>query len=610
MVYRSSKMASHEEENMSSNNNNIKRYNLPRMIICNKEGENCGTDTESETHDGSASHNPSEILQILKREESRSEDEEGDDEEEGHKSSSTPPTSNQPSSQQPSTTLLAENLSELRLGNNNNIQGQEKGRPVLVPANAAGASSSPPLVSPERFSTETAQEQEEGDIPHIIEIEEKDELSSLYVGRIIGKGGEMIRDLQARSGCRIDVHQNVEAGQPRIITYRGKCQEDINFAKHLVSMLCNKKEGGEYINLPLGRATMKQIQVPKCVIGRIIGRGGEMIREVQSKSHARVQIDHSGQSGIDINHRQVTITGTEDAVVRAEEMIMFLSDNPDVDGHVMVRQHNWREVMPSHLDVPSHLHHTHHQGEVGHVVMTMPPPPSIQSDGSWDHLSQQMMTHNVGYPVSSSTSYGGLGRGYVNPYQQPQPQPIIEMETISCAKEDIGHIIGKKGVTINDLQRRSSCNIQIDQQNYQVSITGPRQGIELAKQMLYDILEHGVHHPYAGGRHTLEEQESSFDSVGYLEQQPSTTQTASFQPPQSPVQQQGGYPTNQYGVTYSYGGWQQHYPDPYAAAQQPPASPAQAVSSPWVVATAVDGRMYYYNTTTMESRWDKPAEMM
>ena len=600
MVYRRSKMASQEEENMS-NNNNMKRYNLPRMIICNKEGENCGTDTESETHDGSA---PSETLQILKREESRSEDDEGDDEDEDEHKSSTPPTSNQPG-QQPSTTLLAENLSELRLGNNN-TQDHEEERPALVPANAAGASSFPPLVSPERFSSETARElqQQEGDIPHIIEIEEKDELSSLYVGRIIGKGGEMIRDLQARSGCRIDVHQNVEPGQPRIITYRGKCQEDINFAKHLVSMLCNKKEGGEYINLPLGRATMKQIQVPKCVIGRIIGRGGEMIREVQSKSHARVQIDHSGQSGIDINHRQVTITGTEDAVFRAEEMIMFLSDNPGVDGHVMVRQHNWREVVPSLLDVPSHLHHPHHQ-EVGHVVMTMPPPPPIQSDGSWDHGGQQQQ---ITYPISSSASYGGLGRGYVNPYQQPQP--IMEMETISCAKEDIGHIIGKKGVTINDLQRRSSCNIQIDQQNHQVSITGPRQGIELAKQMLYDILEHGVHHPYAGGRHTLEEQESSFDSVGYVEQQPSTIQTSSFQPPQSPVQQQGGYPTNQYGVTFSYGGWQQHYPDPYAAAQQPPASPAQAVSSPWVVATAVDGRMYYYNTNTMESRWDKPAEMM
>ena len=33
-------------------------------------------------------------------------------------------------------------------------------------------------------------------------VEEQGQVSPLYVGRVIGKGGEMIRDLQARSGCR------------------------------------------------------------------------------------------------------------------------------------------------------------------------------------------------------------------------------------------------------------------------------------------------------------------------------------------------------------------------------------------------------------------------
>ena len=38
-------------------------------------------------------------------------------------------------------------------------------------------------------------------------VEESDELPSLHIGRIIGKDGQMVRDLQARSGCRIAIDQ-------------------------------------------------------------------------------------------------------------------------------------------------------------------------------------------------------------------------------------------------------------------------------------------------------------------------------------------------------------------------------------------------------------------
>jgi len=93
---------------------------------------------------------------------------------------------------------------------------------------------------------------------------------------------------------------------------------------------------------------------------------------------------------------------------------------------------------------------------------------------------------------TQQTGGRSYGAAYVNPHQQPALHPAIETDTISCGKEDIGHIIGNQVSTINDLQHRSSTNIQIsrsstniqiDQQNYQVSITGPRQGIELAKAM-------------------------------------------------------------------------------------------------------------------------------
>jgi far upstream element-binding protein len=106
-------------------------------------------------------------------------------------------------------------------------------------------------------------------------ITEKENIPVQYVGRIIGKGGEQIRDLQARSACKVDVDQNVPHGAPRVITYQGT-RDKIDFAKSLVAMLC--KDNWKTVELPLGFASRAQLQVPSGVIGKIIGRGGEMIK--------------------------------------------------------------------------------------------------------------------------------------------------------------------------------------------------------------------------------------------------------------------------------------------------------------------------------------------
>jgi KH domain len=64
---------------------------------------------------------------------------------------------------------------------------------------------------------------------------------------------------------------------------------------------------------------------------------------------------------------------------------------------------------------------------------------------------------------------------------------------------------GTRGVTVNDLQRRSGCDIQINQdvppgRDCEITITGTRQGIEMTKQMLQEIIAVGPGHPYAGGQ--------------------------------------------------------------------------------------------------------------
>jgi hypothetical protein len=60
----------------------------------------------------------------------------------------------------------------------------------------------------------------------------------------------------------------------------------------------------------------------------VVSTGGEMIRELQSKSHAKIQVDHSNRAGTAPDQKRVSITGNKDSVAKAREMIRFLTSNP------------------------------------------------------------------------------------------------------------------------------------------------------------------------------------------------------------------------------------------------------------------------------------------
>lgn len=316
-------------------------------------------------------------------------------------------------------------------------------------------------------------------VPHAeAEIEEKASISPLYVGRVIGKGGEMVRDLQARSGCRIDLDQT---GPDKIITYRGT-RAKIDFAKGLVAILC--QPDGKPEDLPLGEAQRKIIFVPATVIGKIIGRGGEMIRALQNQSTAKIQVDHSG-AGADPNQRQITVIGTPTSALKAEEMVNFIAANPQMDAmgglQMLVRD----------------------KASSGAAWGTGPPYANMPNGGVGMTQADQAYYGQAG---GGAGVYGAAPGGYGAAAAMPPaagPGGTVT-DTVPAAKNYMGRIIGQKGVTINDIQRRSGCDIQINQdvapgQDCLITITGPPGGVQTARQMLQEIIEMGPNHPYAGG---------------------------------------------------------------------------------------------------------------
>jgi rRNA processing protein Krr1/Pno1 len=306
----------------------------------------------------------------------------------------------------------------------------------------------------------------------------------------------MIRDLQARSAARIDVDQNVPAGMPRGITYRGT-RATVDFAKYLVAML--QQENVTENDLPLGQASRRFLVIPASAVGKIIGRGGEMIRELQTKSQAKIQIDHSGSTGLPPDKKQVSITGSEQAVVKGEEMINFLVANPLMEGLqsiAMLVEEKARSGTqwgsgPPYMGLPNHgINMQPDSGAAyGHQAFSA----GGYGGPSSGHLPP--MPSPYGNPVppaqpaygGSMPSYGGPGGGQ-------------EVTIMYVQKQYMGRIIGKKGVTINDLQRRSSCDIQVNQnvphgQDCEITIRGTPQGIESARQMIREIIEIGPQHP-------------------------------------------------------------------------------------------------------------------
>lgn len=56
------------------------------------------------------------------------------------------------------------------------------------------------------------------------------------VGRIIGKAGAMIKELESKSGTMIKINQDLPVGQPRIVTIKGPAMS-VAIAKELISSL-------------------------------------------------------------------------------------------------------------------------------------------------------------------------------------------------------------------------------------------------------------------------------------------------------------------------------------------------------------------------------------
>ncbi|KAK9831540.1 hypothetical protein WJX81_007383 [Elliptochloris bilobata] len=365
------------------------------------------------------------------------------------------------------------------------------------------------------------------------------------VGKLIGKGGETIKQLQYSTQTKIQI-DHMTSGDVKKVSITGSTAELVEAAKaQVMGVVAGDERGGEAQNT---------VECPQGIVGRIIGRGGETIRALQQASQAHIVVDQNYPEG---QPRRVNISGRPDAVERATKMVSELI---------------------------------------------------------------------AGEPGSAQSIIQKYGAGITR--------------EVACPKSMVGRVIGKGGETIKALQKNFGANIQIDQSTepMKVTVSGQPQAVELALGAVQEIINGGS--PYLGpGSGGFDGTRGGGGGGGGF------GAAASYGAPQYPAAAAGGFgyggfpaqaaagPAGAYG--YGYGGYAQPYAapqaaygayggygatDPYAAAAaggygayggaaSGGAASGGGGGSTWQEVHDGEGRPYYYNTQSGVSQWEKPADM-
>ena len=391
-------------------------------------------------------------------------------------------------------------------------------------------------------------------------------------GKIIGRGGETIQQLQAQTGANIKVQpsQEVGIGQQRRVTISG-APSAVAAAKRLVEDFIQDSTGTAHLSammsghpggVPRGDApppppgTLLPIAAPAGyvpppprgsyglssgggggmdepgvtlpitadMVGRIIGRGGETIRRLQDESGARIQVER--------DQGQVRIRGNPGAVEMAQRLVQ-------------------------------------------EVIQTAP--------------------GLLGGPGGGG-GYGGGGGG----------GGMLALAGASATVQTMGQegrIIGRGGETIRELQQRTGCRVQIDRNANVVNITGPSQAaVDGCAREVQDLVQSGRDGPRGGGGGGMMGAPGGYGSMG-------AQGSGAYGAPAAGGyggaygQQAGGYAQPQAQPQYGGG-----YAPAASAFTGAPGGGGGAPPSVWIPQTTAEGHTYWYSTVTGESVWEKPAD--
>jgi len=176
----------------------------------------------------------------------------------------------------------------------------------------------------------------EDDDPHDMKI------SSRHVGLVIGKGGSRIKELQQSSGAKIDIQRNSDGCEMVTISLSGDSESRLA-AKKLIDDLIAGDSRYPDAQTQNGYSSCRQnafssgrngarnqmqgdtteMYVPTKIIGRIIGKGGSKIKEIQLSTGTHIKINDDKTN----DETKININGDESARMNAKQIIEELVES-------------------------------------------------------------------------------------------------------------------------------------------------------------------------------------------------------------------------------------------------------------------------------------------
>uniref|UniRef100_A0A7R9ZXJ7 Uncharacterized protein n=1 Tax=Pyrodinium bahamense TaxID=73915 RepID=A0A7R9ZXJ7_9DINO len=139
------------------------------------------------------------------------------------------------------------------------------------------------------------------------------------VGRVIGRGGEMINKICRDTGAKISSRKGTGA---RTLLLSGS-EKEVEEAKRLIEETIRERQGR-------GRAghrdseqqsSSRVVRIPDNLVGAFIGKGGDHIHRLSQATGCRISVPPSGMTGSEGGERKVDLSGSPEAIEKAQEAV-------------------------------------------------------------------------------------------------------------------------------------------------------------------------------------------------------------------------------------------------------------------------------------------------
>lgn len=140
-------------------------------------------------------------------------------------------------------------------------------------------------------------------------------IDNLEASVIIGKAGSNVKRIRTESSAFVSILKAEGNSKERVMTVKGTVEFNVHALRLIAELLIaneaeRKAANGEVAEGEVGNTWQYRLLFNKALAGAIIGRGGEIIRKMQTESGARMSLstDPIGMS----TEKTCTITGTVD----------------------------------------------------------------------------------------------------------------------------------------------------------------------------------------------------------------------------------------------------------------------------------------------------------